>query len=98
MTSSSHSEGAISRENANVVDSRHDPRARRFRTRALRALRIYGGQGHVIDLPYDEVAQYDGDPAIRSSAYCRSFDRDRETAGARGTYRVEIDPIGLQIR
>jgi hypothetical protein len=52
----------------------------------------------MVDLPYDEVAQNDGDPAIWSSAYRRSVDLDRETAGTRGANRVEIDPIGRQIR
>jgi hypothetical protein len=52
----------------------------------------------MVDLPYDEVAQNDGDAAISSSAYRRSVDVDRETAGTRGAYRVEIDLIRRQIR
>jgi len=61
-------------------------------------MRIYGSEGYMVDLPYDEVAQNDGDAAIGSSAYRRGIDFDRETAGTRRAYRVEIDLIRHQIR
>ncbi len=52
----------------------------------------------MVDLPYHEVAQNDGDAAIGSSAYRGGIDFDRETAGTRRAYRVEIDLIRHQIR
>src|SRR5215469_25855 len=111
MTSSSHSEGAISQENANLVHSRHDRHARRFRV--SQPAGASGGAefgSAVIQLSkYDfeslrtdnEINLYRGRRANEPSSFAKALEDkssvQREDVGPSSAGREDVGPSSILV-